>query len=142
MDKGTAPSLPMVDKLMKLSGYEKRLNDYFADYPLLIALPYLTDKEEAFRLKEQYARPEEAKNLSWEIYSKYMSGDDILNLIAFLKTPTGQKFVEHDEKIRAELQSAMLKLATDIAVEMVKDEINQRREQRGESDIDLDLPQL
>lgn len=138
LDKNTAPSIPMIEKLMRLNGYEQRLRDYFEDYSLLIALPYMIDQEKSDELKAQYARPEEMRKMFFDVYSKHFTADDILNIIAFLRTPTGQKFVEHDEIVRGELQKGAMKIATDIAIEMVQDNIKKRRD----SDLDLNLPEI
>jgi len=51
----------------------------------------------------------------------HYTGDEILDLIAFYKTPTGQKLAAHDERVRVELQDAAMKLAVEIALAMIKD---------------------
>lgn len=131
----------MVEKLVALNGYEQRLKNFYDDIPLNIALPYLANPDEASALKAKYARPGEMKKIYYEVYSKYMTGDDILNLIAFAKSPTGRKFVEFDEHIRIELQKRITELATIIAIDMVKDNIKKRKgEQPGQDD--LILPEL
>lgn len=115
-----APSPAMVEKLTRLNGYRKVFDLMMREYPLLIALPYLPKDGSAHELLEQYQRPEELATAFVKIYGKHYTADEVLDLIAFFKSPAGKKFVEVDEKMRVELRDATIKVATNIAIDLVR----------------------
>lgn len=135
MDKNTVPSKAMVEKLLKVNGYGERLDMLLRDYPLLIALPYLMDREAAKRDADRFIHPEKVLASFHGVYSKYLSADQILDLIAFYKTPTGRVLVEFDEAIRKEMQDEAVKLAYEIAAEMLKENIKKPPEEEPPADL-------
>ncbi len=124
MDKNVPPSPAMTTKLLRSNGYLERYEELMKNFPLLIAYPYLANQEAGRKLMLKYQRPEELIKAFHKIYARNYTGDEILDLIAFYKTPVGQKLVSVDEKVRVELQEAASRLAVDIALQMVKDNQN------------------
>ena len=120
MDKNATPSKPMITKLLKENGYWPKFEQLLKTYPLKIAAPYV-DQEQALQLIDKHQRHEELLAAFHALYSKRMTGDEILDLIAFYKTKAGQKLVEHDEAIRYEMSQIALNLAVEIAVELVRE---------------------
>ena len=138
MDKDTAPSRSMVSKLLKLNGYGDKFDGLLRDYPLLIALPYLVDRKSALEEACRHSKSADMLTAFHEIYSKHFSGDEVLDIIAFYKTPTGQKLVAEDEQMRIEMQQATLKLAIDTALEIIKENIDKERKKNDASQPDED----
>jgi hypothetical protein len=110
----------MVSKLLKVNGYAERLEKLIAEYPLLVARPYLGSRDEAKKMVKKYEDPELARLAFHQIYSKFFTSDEVLDLIAFCKTPVGKKLVAFDEIIRHELNDMAIKLAVEIAIQIVK----------------------
>jgi hypothetical protein len=133
MENDSPPSLAMVSKLLKVNGYAERLEKLLAEYPLLVAMPYIAGNREAARkMIKVYEDPELARLAFHQIYSKYFTADETLDLIAFYKTPVGKKFVSFDELIRNQLNEMAIKLAVDIAVQIVQ---AQGRNESNDSDF-------
>jgi len=121
----------MVEKLTKLNGYRTQFDKLLKEYPVVIALPYVKG-ESAAELVGKYQRTNELDSIFHKVYGKHFTADEVLDLIAFYKTPAGKKLVGHDEAVRLELREAALKLATEIAIDIVKGNIKKRKEDDGQ----------
>jgi hypothetical protein len=124
MNETDAPSREMVRKALQLNGLYDRFVKLLNDYPLLVALPHLV----AYRVKGNYSElaakhqnPAAMLDAFQEIYAKHFTADEILDYIAFLKTPVGRKLVEFGDEINLEMVNASVELAIQIAVAIVRE---------------------
>lgn len=114
-----APSPAMVTKLTKLNGYRAIFDTMAREYPILIAMPYLKGQSAA-ELIGKYQRPDELSAEFNKIYAEHYTASEVLDLIAFFKTPAGKKFVAVDEAMRVQLRNATIKVATEIAIDLIR----------------------
>jgi hypothetical protein len=124
MDKAAVPSKEMVKKLLHVNGLQKRFDKLMRDYSVLVALPYLVElkiKGDYQSLAAKYYKPESIVDAFHKIYAKHFTGDEMLDLIAFLKTPAGHKYIESAEVISAEMVDVSTEMAIEIAVAMIRD---------------------
>jgi len=114
------PSPAMVSKLLALDGVGAKLERLMREYPLAIAMPYLRHPMTTSDA-QKYANPKLLNEAFADVYRQYFSADEVLDLIAFFRSPLGQKLAKNDEAIRLALLEAATRVAIDIATEMVKD---------------------
>ena len=119
------PSPAMVGKLLVLNGIGPKLDGLMREFPLAIAsphLPRLMTTNEA----QKYANPKKLQEAFASVYGQHFSADEVLDLIAFYRSPLGQKLAKHDETVRLALLEAATQVAIDIAADMVRDSRNNR----------------
>jgi len=103
MDAGTKPSIKMVEKLTEVNGIGKVYRDLVASTATLIALPYLIGKvlpEDLEAVIRRHMDDGEVNAVLHAVYEQIFSADEVLDIIAFLKTPSGQKLLEKDSVAR------------------------------------------
>ena len=114
------PSPAMVGKLLVLNGIGPKLDALMQGYPLAIAMPYLRHPMTTGEA-QKYANPKLLYEAFASVYGEHFSADEVLDLIAFYRSPLGQKLAKSDEVVRLALLEAATQVAIDIAAEMVKD---------------------
>ena len=121
MDKNAPPSLPMIKKMLRLNGLQEKLDLFFSEYPLMAATPFLVNANKSFLgdVAKNCARPEDVAKACQKIYMKYFSGEQVLDYIAFIKSPAGQILIQRDEEIRTEMADMMIKLSNEIVIDIV-----------------------
>lgn len=123
MDEHNKPSRAMVSKLMGLNCIGPKLDLLMHDFPYTIALPYLQRKmtvEEA----QKFLKKDNLGNAFAEVYGEFFTLDEILDLIAFYKSPLGKRLAQTDEVLRMKLLETATRIAIDTAVDIVKDSID------------------
>ena len=123
MDKESKPSGQMVMKLAKMNGIGETFRNLVSSHAALLALPYVINETRSAKDIEDRAKKclsdEAVEQALQSVYSRYFTGEDILDIIAFLKTRAGKQMGNCDMSIREELVSASTDLAVLVAVAVV-----------------------
>lgn len=110
----------MVAKLLKLNGLQEKFDTVLQNFPVTMAIPQImTRNKDVYELVNKYLDHEEVAKAFHEIWAKHLTANDVLNYIAFLKTESGKRIVQKEDKIRIEMGEAVLKIATDIAINII-----------------------
>lgn len=121
MDKDSPPSKAMTDKLLKHTKFDQRFSNILATYCDRLARLCTADEEAIKRTVEKYNKSHDLLTKFHEIYCQYLTADEVLDYIAFLKTPTGQKIIAHEDDIKADMLRAAVNMALDIGVQIQRD---------------------
>ena len=129
MDKNASPSLPMIKKMLRLNGLQDKLDLFFSEYPLMAALPFLSNANRSFvgEVAKGCLRPEDVARTCQKIYGKYLKAEDVLDYLAFLRSPVGQILIQRDDEIRAELADMMIKISNEIVIDIVSKMVDKNR---------------
>jgi hypothetical protein len=119
MDKNVLPSIAMIEKLLKLNGELEKFEKILQEYPVLIALPHISERPKD--IKTFYSRQELLESFQ-KVYAKYFTASEILDLIAFYKTPVGIKLAQKEDWIHYDLREAAVQLAINMAVKIVRNQ--------------------
>ena len=117
MDKNVIPSTAMIEKLLKLNGELEKFEKILQEYPILIALPHILEKPKD--ITEFYSRRQLLESFQ-KVYAKHFTASEILDLIAFYKTPIGIKLAQKEDLVHYDLREAAVQFAIDMAVKIVR----------------------
>jgi len=95
----------MIEKLLQTQGLQLKLNDFIKESAMKLSMPFLdgdTDDEKISFIEENMDENMAIQAFA-NIYSKYFSVTEIMDIIAFYKSPTGQKLAASQDKIAMEM---------------------------------------
>jgi hypothetical protein len=88
----------------------------------LIVLPYVVgSKEQAQQIIDHRTSPETMLPDFQAIYAKYFTASEMLDLIGFARSRSGQKFFANEEAVRQEMVEAAVQASINIAVDVVRE---------------------
>ena len=120
------PSRPMVEKLTDYTDIRIHLMRSVNEMAMSYAIPWIStlsdsEKEELFF---KHSISEKAANeILFRSYSRIYSASEIMDMIAFFKTRTGQKMVKTSGMVAREVCSDAHEKAGQIAMRIIKDGI-------------------
>lgn len=116
------PSRAMIDKLLKNNGFKLKMSDFIRNsaYRYGIPLMYTIESEKKIEFIESKIDEEAALDAFTQIYAKYFSVDEILDIIAFYRSPTGQKLAKTQDKVAMEMVEQAQLIVDRIVLEAAK----------------------
>jgi len=120
------PSRPMVKKLVELTDIKVHLVRSIDELSMTYALPWVaslpaSEQEELFRKYSVSER--DADDILFRAYSGIYSATEIMDMIAFFKSRTGQKMVKTSSRVAHEVSAAAQDKAGSLAMCIIKEGI-------------------
>lgn len=117
------PSKSMIEKLLNKNGMKIKFSDYIRSTAINLCAPMLPSvtAERRIELVNSYFDENRSVGEFSEILSKYFSASEIMDLIAFYKTPTGQKIVQLEHRIAIDMLAIAQKIINEIIIKATKE---------------------
>lgn len=143
MEDPRKPSKAMVMKLLKVQNVDQKLWNSIRQYAMENAMQYLTtikSDEEKQKLVDKYLVKIDYEQMATEVYAQFYTVSEILDLIAFFKTRTGQKYLQCQDSTYHALitQSCVLinRAIQSALMQLLEDMINKAKKNPPEEDDD------
>lgn len=120
MDAGTKPSEKMAMTMAELNDVADPFKDFVIAAAMKLLAPFMNmDMDSLEYLIKQRSLDQRISSAICQVYGKYYTADDVLDIIAFLKSPAGQKVIKTEQLARQSLISMGGDVASGIAVEII-----------------------
>ena len=115
------PSRAMVAKLMEVSGLRDTMSTYIKSALKSASELFLKNIDETKRddIVGKLARDEEYVEEFSKIYAEYLTVSEVLDLIAFHKSPTGQKMISIQEPLGKRLVDTTQELMSNMYIKIM-----------------------
>ena len=133
MEDTRKPSRQMVEKLLQTQGLKTRLGDMFRGSITAFAVPLMscgTTEEKTKRINDKIKDDDIAKEIV-DTYARHFTASETLDMIAFFKSPAGQKYVTEAAKLSEDINTVMSRLTTRIVMEIIKDNVELMAREMG-----------
>jgi hypothetical protein len=120
-------TLPMVEKLLHLSNLGKTMTDYLRTAARLemAAIKDFTEEDRQQIIDAAIERTPVAPYLL-PVYTLHFSADELLDVIAFFRSKSGQKYIEVSSKVSDNVLAVMPKITLEMTISLAS-EIAKRR---------------
>lgn len=118
------PSKAMVEKLLKTQGMKLKLDNFIKLSTIRFMLPFLDPSEpldQKIKKIESQIDDDLAIEAFTRVYAKYFSASELMDLIAFYKTPTGQKLSSIQNKIAVDIVDVAQEIIGKLVLKNLKD---------------------
>lgn len=132
------PSKAMVKKLLSAQGMDLKFNKFIRQSAYSLCLPYLSSvdtDDEKIQFIEDHLDDEVVLDAFTEIYSKHFSVTEMMDIIAFYKSPTGQKLSKTQDRIAMDMVGAAQQLVQRIILKAMKYGLQDSLEKLEELDL-------
>jgi len=120
-------TLPMVEKILKLSNLGKVMKDYLKTVAKLELAPIKGfTEEEKLKIIDDTLEQTTIAPYMLPIYSRHFSAEELLDIIAFFRSKSGQKYVEVSSEVSDNVLSVMPKITLEMTITLAS-EIGKRR---------------
>jgi len=120
-------TLPMVEKLLKLSNLGKVMTEYLKTAARLemAAIKDFTEEERQQIIEATLEKTPIAPYLL-PVYTLHFSAEELLDVIAFFRSKSGQKYIEVSSKVSDNVLAVMPKITLEMTITLAS-EIGKRR---------------
>lgn len=117
------PSRPMIEKLVTLNGTKDKLQEGVCQMMVNSCSAHMASmtEEEKHMLVARVVVKHDVVGILHSVYSQHFTADEVLDMIAFFKSPTGKKYCKAQDAFGDCLTNAMSEFINEVRIDIIKD---------------------